>query len=50
MRNEQDIQPTPDVTSELAQTFVRGIIIMDKRLISVIDIENIAPPAALKAA
>lgn len=47
---ENDIQPTPDVASEMARTFVRGVIIMDKRMISVVAIENIVPPAALNAA
>lgn len=47
---EDDIQPTPDVASEMATTFVRGVIIMDKRMISLIAIENIVPPSALKAA
>lgn len=47
---EDEIQPTPDVASELARTFVRGLIIMDKRMISLIAIENIVPSNALKAA
>jgi len=47
---EGDIQPTPDVASEMARTFVRGVIIMDKRMISLVAIENIVPPAALEVA
>jgi purine-binding chemotaxis protein CheW len=47
---EGDVQPTPDVASEMARTFVRGVILMDKRMISLVAIENIVPPAALKVA
>jgi purine-binding chemotaxis protein CheW len=47
---EGDVQPTPDVASEMARTFVRGVILMDKRMISLVAIENIVPPAALKSA
>lgn len=46
----EDIQPTPDVASELARTFVRGVIILDKRMISLIDIASIIPAIELKAA
>jgi purine-binding chemotaxis protein CheW len=47
---EEQIQPTPDVASELARKFVRGVIIMEKRMVSLVAIENIVPPIALKAA
>jgi purine-binding chemotaxis protein CheW len=47
---EDQIQPTPDVASEQAKSFVRGIIVMDKRLISLVALENIVPPVALEAA
>ena len=47
---EEQIQPTPDVASELAKSFVRGVIIMDNRMISVIALQNIVPAIELRAA
>lgn len=47
---EDQIQPTPDVASDLARTFVRGVIIMDKRMLSLVDIENVAPAITNEAA
>ncbi len=44
------IQPTPDVASDMAKTFVRGVIVMDGRLISLIALENLLPPGQLAAA
>ncbi|MDX2202272.1 MAG: chemotaxis protein CheW [Hyphomicrobiaceae bacterium] len=40
----EEIQPTPDVASDMAKRFVRGVIAMDGRLISVIAIEAVLPP------
>ncbi|MBI1199858.1 MAG: chemotaxis protein CheW [Phenylobacterium sp.] len=37
------IQPTPDVASETAKTFVRGLIAMDGRMISLIGLERVLP-------
>ena len=39
------IQPTPDVASETAKTFVRGLIPMDGRMISLIGLERVLPEA-----
>jgi purine-binding chemotaxis protein CheW len=47
---EDQLQPTPDVASELAKSFVRGVIILGQRMISAIDLQNIVPPVELKAA
>jgi purine-binding chemotaxis protein CheW len=47
---EDQIQPTPDVASDQARTYVRGVISIDKRMVSVIATENIIGPIALKAA
>jgi purine-binding chemotaxis protein CheW len=44
------IQPTPDVASETAKTFVRGLIAMDGRMISLIGLERVLPDAELEAA
>ena len=37
------IQPTPDVASQLARMFVRGVIAMDGRMISVIALDHVLP-------
>ena len=47
---EQSIQPTPDVASNLARTFVRGVIAMDGRMISVITLDHVLPAMELEAA
>lgn len=46
----EEIQPTPDVASEMAKRFVRGVIAMEGRLISVIAIEAILPSSEKAAA
>lgn len=44
------IQPTPDVASETAKTFVRGLIAMDGRMISLIGLERVLPEREQEAA
>jgi purine-binding chemotaxis protein CheW len=44
------IQPTPDVASTLARNFVRGVIAMDGRMISVISLDQVLPAVELDAA
>jgi purine-binding chemotaxis protein CheW len=44
------IQPTPDVASEMANKFVRGIIAMDGRMVSLIALDSLLPPTELQAA
>jgi purine-binding chemotaxis protein CheW len=44
------IQPTPDVASETAKTFVRGLIAMDGRMISLIGLDRVLPDLELEAA
>ena len=44
------IQPTPDVASETAKTFVRGLIPMEGRMISLIGLERVLPDMELEAA
>ena len=48
--DDATIQPTPDVASNMARTFVRGVIAMDGRMISVISLDNVLPAAELEAA
>jgi len=47
---DSSIQPTPDVASNLARMFVRGVIAMDGRMISVITLDNVLPAMELEAA
>jgi len=47
---DSSIQPTPDVASNLARTFVRGVIAMDGRMISVITLDHVLPAMELEAA
>jgi purine-binding chemotaxis protein CheW len=44
------IQPTPDIASDAAKTFVRGLLAMDGRMISLIGLENVLPAFELEAA
>ncbi|MCQ8783920.1 chemotaxis protein CheW [Mangrovibrevibacter kandeliae] len=37
------LQPTPDLASELARTFVRGVMAVEGRMISLIAVDNILP-------
>ena len=44
------IQPTPDVASTMAKSFVRGVLALDGRMISIITLENILPALDREAA
>lgn len=44
------VQPTPDVASELVKIFVRGILLVDGRMISLISLDHILPVDELEAA
>jgi purine-binding chemotaxis protein CheW len=44
------IQPTPDVASDTAKTFVRGLLAIDGRMITMIGLERILPELDLEAA
>jgi purine-binding chemotaxis protein CheW len=44
------IQPTPDVASDTAKTFVRGLMAVDGRMISLIGLERLLPEQHLEAA
>lgn len=39
----ESIQPTPDVASDLASSFVRGVIAIDDRMISLVDLDDVLP-------
>jgi purine-binding chemotaxis protein CheW len=44
------IQPTPDVASEMAKTFVRGVLAVEGRMISLIALDNLLPVQEREAA
>jgi len=48
--SEKDIQAAPDVSSELVRSFVRGLLSLDKRMISLISLDHLLPAAELEAA
>jgi purine-binding chemotaxis protein CheW len=47
---DTDIQPTPDVASELARTFVNGVLAVQGRMLSVIGLDNILPEPTMREA
>lgn len=48
--NERDIQPTPDVASAVARSFVKGVMALDGRMISLISTDTLMPEAIKDAA
>lgn len=44
------VQPTPDVASEMAKSFVRGVLAIDGRMISLITLDNVLPALESAAA
>jgi purine-binding chemotaxis protein CheW len=48
--NDGSVQPTPDVASEMAKTFVRGVIAVEGRMISLIALDNLLPAQEREAA
>jgi purine-binding chemotaxis protein CheW len=44
------VQPTPDVASEMAKSFVRGVLAIDGRMISLIALDNVLSAAESEAA
>ena len=48
--DEADVQPTPDVTSTIARSFVKGILALDEKMVSVISTDNILVDAEKDAA
>ena len=47
---DEAIQPTPEVGSETAKTFVRGLLAIDGRMISLIGLDHVLPELDLEAA
>jgi purine-binding chemotaxis protein CheW len=44
------VQPTPDVASEMAKTFVRGVLALNGRMISLVALDDILPKTLREAA
>lgn len=43
--NQQEVQPTPDVTSDKTRAFIEGVIVAEDRMLRVIDIKTVLPKA-----
>jgi purine-binding chemotaxis protein CheW len=48
--SDSNIQPSPDVSSELVKAFVKGLLPVDGRMISLISLDNVLPASELEAA
>jgi len=48
--NDESIQPTPDIASELVKEFVQGLLPVDSRMISLISLANILQTEEVLAA
>lgn len=44
------VQATPEVASEMAKTFVRGVLAVERRMISLIALDQVLPPEEQEAA
>jgi purine-binding chemotaxis protein CheW len=47
---EASMQPTPDIASDLAKTFVKGVYAVDGRMISIVALDSVLPVSAKAAA
>jgi len=47
---EEQIQPTPDVASEMAKIFARGVLAIDNRMLSLIALDHVLPATETEAA
>lgn len=48
--SEASMQPTPDIASDMAKTFVKGVYAVDGRMISIITLDSVLPISAKAAA
>ncbi|KRB58950.1 chemotaxis protein CheW [Rhizobium sp. Root708] len=48
--NQEHVQPTPEIASELQRQFARGILAIDKRMICLLELEAIFPDIESEAA
>jgi purine-binding chemotaxis protein CheW len=47
---DESIQPTPEVASEMARLFIRGVIAIEGRMISLITLDSVLESVAAEAA
>ncbi len=47
---EDNVQPTPEIASELQRQFARGVLAIDKRMICLLELEAIFPDTESEAA
>jgi purine-binding chemotaxis protein CheW len=47
---EDALQPTPEVACDMVKTFVKGILAVDGRMISLISLQHVLPPVEAEAA
>ncbi|EJL53160.1 chemotaxis signal transduction protein [Rhizobium sp. CF122] len=47
---EDNVQPTPEIASELQRQFARGVLAIDKRMICLLELEAIFPETESEAA
>ncbi|MEO1014226.1 MAG: chemotaxis protein CheW [Pseudomonadota bacterium] len=47
---DETMQPTPDVASDTAKSFVKGVLSIEDRMIRFVDLERITPPVRSEAA
>jgi purine-binding chemotaxis protein CheW len=48
--SEAAMQPTPDIASDMAKTFVKGVYAVDGRMISIVMLDSVLPISAKAAA
>jgi purine-binding chemotaxis protein CheW len=48
--SEASMQPTPDIASDMAKTFVKGVYAVDRRMISIVTLDSVLPISAKAAA
>lgn len=48
--NDQDIQPTPEVSSDLVRSYARGILAIEKRMICLIELDALIDATESEAA
>jgi len=48
--SEASMQPTPDIASDMAKTFVKGVYAVDSRMISIVTLGSVLPISAKAAA
>lgn len=46
----EDVRPTPEIASEETRRFIRGVFSIDDRMISLVELDEVLPPAAREAA